>query len=72
MKLLGSDRAFVLNDLLTDSAHCWQRFITAIARKIKLVSVYGKPGIWNADGLFADRWSRAVLLRALTVGGIVP
>ena len=54
----------VVNDLLTDSGHCWQRFATAIARKIKLVRAYGKPGIWNADGLFADRWSRAVLLSA--------
>jgi hypothetical protein len=54
----------VVNDLLTDRAHCWQRFTTAIARKIKLVRACGKPGIWNADGLFADRWSRAVLLSA--------
>jgi hypothetical protein len=52
------------NDLLTDSGHCWQRFATAIARKLKLVRAYGKPGIWNADSLFADRWSRAVLLSA--------
>ena len=52
----------VVNDLLTDSAHCWQRFTTAIARRIKLVRAYGKSGIWNADGLFADRWSRVVLL----------
>jgi hypothetical protein len=34
------------------------------AREIKLGRRYGKPGIWNADGLFADRWSRAVLLSA--------
>ena len=54
----------VVNDLLTDSGHCWQRFATAIARKLKLVRAYGKPGIWNADSLFADRWSRAVLLSA--------
>ena len=54
----------VVNDLLTDSGHCWQRFTTAIARKIKLVRAYGKPGIWNADSLFADRWSCAVLLSA--------
>jgi hypothetical protein len=54
----------VVNDLLTDSTHCWQRFTTAIARKIKLVRAYGKPGIWNADGLFAGRWSRVVLLSA--------
>jgi hypothetical protein len=53
-----------VNDLLTDSAHCWQRFTTAIARRIKLVRACGKSGIWNADGLFADRWSRVVLLSA--------
>jgi hypothetical protein len=54
----------VVNDLLTDRAHGWQCFTTAIAREIKLGRAYGKPGIWNADGLFADRWSRAVLLSA--------
>jgi hypothetical protein len=47
----------VVNDLLTDSVHT-----TAMARKAKLVRAYGKLGIWNADGLFADRWSRAVQL----------
>ena len=55
----------VVNDLLTDSAHCWQCFTTVIARKNQVdVRAYGKPGFWNADGLFADRWSRAVLLSA--------
>jgi hypothetical protein len=59
----GEVAGVVVNDLLTHKAHCGPRFTAASAREITWER-YGKSGIWNAHRLFADRWSRTVLLGA--------
>ncbi len=62
----------VVNDLLTDSAHCWQCFTTVIARKNQVdVRAYGKPGFWM---LTVCLLIVGVVLccSALAIGGIVP